>query len=99
MTIDLSKVVFDNDFFTTKIPDGSLLVLNKVEEDFISEEKECVVKAINIQIQIDEDNVVVCPSIIGLGNDLMQITTNYKEHEGEVLTPENMAYCTLEIYE
>lgn len=99
MTIDLSKIVFDNDFFTSKIPDGSLLILNKVDEDFISEGKECVVKAINIQIQINEDNVVVCPSIIGLGNDLMQITTNYKEHEGEVLTPENMAYCTLEIYE
>lgn len=99
MIIDLAKVEFENDFFTTILPDGSLLVLNKVEEDFVSGTESCIIKAINIEIQPDEDTVISCPCVIGMGNDLMQIVTDYTEYEGEVLTPDNMAYCTIEIYE
>ena len=99
MIVDLSKVEFINDFFTASLPDGSLLVLNKVDEDFLAGNDECIVKALNIEIQDTEDNVISCPNVIGLGNDLMQIVTEYTEYEGEVLTPENMGYCTIEIYE
>ncbi len=99
MLINLDKAVFTNDFFTSQLPDGSLLVLNKVDEDFLSDGAECVVKAVNIEIQDTEENIISCPCVIGLGNELMQITTRYKEYEGEVLTPENMVYCTIEVYE
>lgn len=99
MLINLDKAVFTNDFFTSQLPDGSLLVLNKVDEDFLSDGTECVVKAVNIEIQDTEENIISCPCVIGLGNELMQITTEYKEYEGEVLTPENMVYCTIEVYE
>jgi hypothetical protein len=99
MLINLDKAVFTNDFFTSQLPDGSLLVLNKVDEDFLSDGAECVVKAVNIEIQDTEENIISCPCVIGLGNELMQITTEYKEYEGEVLTPENMVYCTIEVYE
>lgn len=98
MTIDLSKIEFNNDFFSVTLPDGSLLVLNKVDEDFTADEEECVVKAINIEIQKEEE-YITCPCIIGLGNDILQINTDYKEYEGEVLTPDNMGYCTIEVYE
>lgn len=98
MTIDLSKVTFTNDFFSTMLPDGDLLVLNKVDEDFLSGTAECIIKAINIEIQ-SEDEAISCPCVIGLGNDLMQINTDYKEYEGKVLTPDNMMYCTIEVYE
>ena len=98
MTIDLSKVEFVNDFFTVTLPDGNLLVLNKVDEDFMADDIECIVKAINIEVQKDGE-YVTCPCVIGLGNDIMQINTEYKEYEGEVLTPENMGYCTIEVYE
>lgn len=98
MTIDLSKVEFVNDFFTVTLPDGNLLVLNKVDEDFMADDVECIVKAINIEVQKDGE-YVTCPCVIGLGNDIMQINTEYKEYEGEVLTPENMGYCTIEVYE
>lgn len=98
MIIDLSKVTFTNDFFSTMLPDGSMLVLNKVDEDFLSGTAECIVKAINIEIQ-SEDEAISCPCVIGLGNDLMQINTDYKEYEGKVLTPDNMMYCTIEVYE
>jgi len=99
MLINLDKAVFTNDFFTSQLPDGSLLVLNKVDEDFLSDGAECVVKAVNIEIQDTEENIISCPCVIGLGNELMRITTEYKEYEGEVLTPDNMVYCTIEVYE
>lgn len=99
MLINLDKAVFTNDFFASQLPDGSLLVLNKVDEDFLSDGAECIIKAVNIEIQDTEGNIISCPCVIGLGNELMQITTRYKEYEGEVLTPENMVYCTIEVYE
>ena len=98
MVIDLSKITFTNDFFSAMLPDGSLLVLNKVDEDFLSGADECIVKAINIEIQ-NEEEAISCPCVIGLGNDLMQINTDHKEYEGKVLTPDNMMYCTIEVYE
>lgn len=101
MTVELAKVNFVNDMFTTILPDGTYLVLNKVDESILIEgaTEEMLVKAINIEIRGTAGNVVTCPSVIGIGNELMQITTEYKEYEGEVLTPDNMEFCTIEIYE
>ena len=99
MIVDLSKVVFTNDFFTTMLPDGDLLVLNKVDEDFLAGGAECIINAINVEIQRTDDTVVSCPCVIGLGNELMQITTEHKEYEGKVLTSENMGVCAIEVYE
>ena len=99
MTIELSKVNFVNDFFSTMLPDGSMLVLNKVDEDFLIDRGEGIIKAINIEVQKTDDTIVTCPCVIGIGNDLMQIKTEYKEYEGKVLTPDNMAFCTVEVYE
>ena len=98
MIIDLSKVNFTIDYFSTILPDGSFLVLNKVDEDFLSDNVECVVKSINIEIQTDEE-IISCPCVIGIGNELMQISTEHKDYEGKVLTPDNMVYCTIEVYE
>ena len=101
MTIDLVNVEFVNDIFSTMLPDGSSIILNKVDENFMVEgEKEgCIVKAVNIEI-IDIDGIAInCPCIIGLGNDYMKINTDYSEYEGAVLTPDNMMYCTIEVYE
>ena len=101
MTIELDKITFVNDLFTTMLPNGSNLIINSVDESFLAqgETEECTVKAINIEIIDVDGNTVPCPCVIGLGNELMQISTNYKEYEGEVLTPENRVYCTIEIYE
>lgn len=99
MQISLDKVTFINDFFSTMLPDGSMLVLNKVDEDLVAEGAECIIKSVNIEIQDTQGNVITCPCVIGLGNDLMQITTNHKEYEGVVLSPDNMVYCTIEVYE
>lgn len=99
MTIDLSKVEFDNDFFSTMLPDGSTFILNKIDENFTTNGDEVIVKAINIEVQDSEENVIHCPCVIGMGNSIMEIKTDYKEYEGKVLTPDNMVYCTIEVYE
>ena len=99
MTIELSDKIFTNDFVSTMLPDGSMLVLNKVDEDFLIDRGEGIIKAINIEIQDTDENIISCPCVIGLGNERMQINTKYTEYEGKVLTPDNMAYCTIEIYE
>jgi hypothetical protein len=101
MTIDLAKVEFVNDFFSTRLPDGGTIILNLVNEDFIIEDtnEECIVKAINIAVYDYEGNTIDCSCVIGMGNDLLKINTDYKEYEGKVLTPDNMVYCTIEIYE
>lgn len=101
MTIDLSKVVFSNDIFTSILPDGGYIVLNKVDENFTADgfTGECVVRNINVEIINVDGNVIMCPCVIGLGNDLMQINTDHTEYEGAVLTPDNMVYCTIEVYD
>lgn len=99
MTIDLAKAKFTNDLFSAMLPDGSLIVLNKIDEDFQVGSSNCVIKGVNIEIQDVQGNTVSCPCVIGLGNELMKINTDYSEYEGAVLTPDNMMYCTIEIYE
>lgn len=101
MTIELSKITFDNDFFSVVLPDGNELVLNKVDEDFVDSTtgEHCVVRNINVAIVDEDGNFVDCPCTIGLSDDIMEIQTNHKQYEGEVLTPDNMEYCTIEVYE
>lgn len=101
MTIDLSKITFENDFFSTMLPDGKYLVLNKIDESMKYQNVEvvCNIKVINIEVQDVDGNATACPCIIGIGNDIMQINTDHTEYEGEVLTPDNMVFCTIEVYE
>lgn len=99
MTIDLAKVEFDNDFFSTILPDGSILTLNKIDESLAVGSGVLDIKAINIEIQKENEEVVYPPSVIGLGDDTLVIKTDYEEYEGKVLTAENMAFCTIEVYE
>lgn len=101
MIIELDKVVFDNDFFSTMLPDGKYLVLNKVDESlkYSDETPECNIKAVNIEIQDLEGNAIACPCIIGIGNEYIKINTEYTQYEGEVLNPDNLAFCTIEVYE
>ena len=101
MTVDLSKVEFTYDFFSSTMPDGSTLILNNVSEDFFTQSnEEVIVKQINILIQpIDGSENILCSSVIGCGNDRMCIKSDYSEYFGKVLTEDNMKYCTIEMYE
>ena len=101
MEIYLKDVILENDFFTIGTPDGGTLRLNKIDEKLnvnaLLEDVE--INRINIEFESYEGTVTLCSSVIGLSNNLMEIQTNIKELEGEVLTAENMQYCTIVVYE
>lgn len=101
MEIYLKDVIFENDFFTIGTPDGGILRLNKIDEKLnvsvLLEDVE--INRINIEFESSEGIVTLYSSVIGLSNNLMKIQTNVKELEGEVLTAENMQYCTIVVYE
>ena len=101
MEIYLKDVILENDFFTIGTPDGGTLRLNKIDEKLnvnaLSEDVE--INRINIEFESYDGTVTLCSSVIGLSNNLMEIQTNIKELEGEVLTAENMQYCTIVVYE
>ena len=101
MEIYLKDVTLENDFFTIGTPDGGTLRLNKIDEKLNVSVllKDVEINRINIEYESSEDTVTLCSSIIGLSNNLMEIQTNIRELEGEVLTAENMQYCTIVVYE
>ena len=101
MEIYLKDVIFENDFFTIGTPDGGTLRLNKIDEKLNVSVllKDVEINRINIEYESSEGIVTLCSSVIGLSNNLMEIQTNNRELEGEVLTAENMQYCTIVVYE
>ena len=101
MEIYLKDVILENDFFTVGTPDGGTLRLNKIDEKLNVSVllKDAEINRINIEYESSEGTVTLCSSIIGLSNNLMEIQTNIRELEGEVLTAENMQYCTIVVYE
>ena len=97
MIVDLSLVTFSNDFFSLPMPDGSRLIMNKINEDFNSE---VVLKNINIVVaSINGEGNILCPSVIGLGNKYLKINSDYEEYLGKLLNEDNMKYCTMEIFD
>lgn len=101
MILDLANVRFTTDFFSASMPDGSLLVLNNVNENFIGDDgNETEVKRINILVEpVDGSENIACSSVIGMGNDYLMLKSDYAEYLGKVLTEDNMKYCTMELYE
>ena len=99
MVIDLSKINFVNDFFYADLSDGSVLVLNNVNESVKSEEEIADIKQINLQVVRLDSTILPCSSIIGLGNDILIIKTDYKEYEGKILSIDTKDYCMVEVYE
>lgn len=99
MTLNLSNVTFDNDFFNKSLANGGMLVLNNVNESLraVGETSDVVISIVNIVIISAEEDIYSCPCIIGLDSELVKIKTDHKEIEGSPLTEENMKFCTLEV--
>lgn len=98
MTVNLSEIEFDYDFFSLPLPDGNTLIMNQVNEDFLTDEDEVVVKGVNIVVALEDGSGnIPCSSVIGMANDYFTIQSGYAEYQGKVLTSDNMRYCTLEI--
>ena len=100
MTLDLSEVDFSYDFFTSTMPGGNHLVLNKIDEDFISSGMETKVNGINIVVELlDTEESILCSSVIGTSNDYIAVKSSYKELQGKTLDTDNMKFCTIEMFE
>ena len=99
MTLNLSEVEFDYDFFSLPLPSGNTLIMNKVDEDFVSEGgKKTVVKRVNIVVALEDGSgAFQCTSVIGMPCEYFTIDSGYPEWRGKVLTADNMQYCTMEI--
>lgn len=98
MLLKLGEIVFDYDFFTTSMPNGSYLVMNKIKESLKHREDTLELDRVNIAVYL-EDEIVPCSSVIGMSNDYIGISTDHKELEGKTLSSENMQYCIMELYE
>lgn len=93
MTIDLSKVSFINDFFSLDMPSGNLLILNKINENLLVKGEESSIQGINVIVVVyPTGESVKCPSVIGVSNEYLSITSDYPEYLGKVLTEETMKY-------
>lgn len=100
MTLNLAEIEFDYDFFSTTMPDGSLLILNKVSESLPSKNGEVEIKGINIIIQpLGAEEYLICSSVIGMSNDYLSLNSDYPDLLGHVLTEDNLEYCTMELFE
>ena len=100
MTLDLSEVGFSYDFFTSTMPGGNQLVLNKIDEDFISSGMETKVNGINIVVELlDTEESILCSSVIGTSNAYIAVESSYKELQGKALDTDNMKFCTIEMFE
>ena len=100
MTLDLSEVDFSYDFFTSTMSGGNKLVLNKIDEDFISSGMETKVNGINIVVELlDTEESILCSSVIGTSNDYIAVKSSYKELQGKTLDTDNMKFCTIEMFE
>lgn len=115
MVLDLSQIEFQNDFFTFDLPDGSVIVFNRISEDFVASVNTSVktrsadlsktdIHRINIQVTKYDDygnitEVISTSDVIGFSDVMYRITTEYTQYEGSNLTEENMKYCKLEYYE
>lgn len=100
MTIDFSKLKFESDTFNVVIPSGDYLTINKVNESVLFDDVVASLDAINIQIEKRADGKIIqCPSVIGIGNGIVEVRTEHKEYLGKILNSKNMDYCTLEVFE
>lgn len=98
MIFDLSKIEFVNDMFSTDLPNGDLLVLNKLDEAFAVAgfTKEVKFNRINIEVVKADGSSVPCISVVGMSDDYISITTKYSELEGSILSMDNLDKCFIE---
>lgn len=104
MEIKLEQEAFINDMFMVTIPSGASLVFNIIDEELSEKDHKSIlnVNRINIQAITEENGITYytdCSSVIGLGDPVIKIVTDYKELEGKVLTKDNMHLCRVIVYE
>lgn len=96
MIFDLSKVEFSNDVFKYEIESGTLIFYS-VNESIKRDDLEVPIKRVVVAIEDLDENQTILSSIIGLENDGYLVSSDDSSLEGQMLTTDNIASCTLEI--
>lgn len=96
MLFDLSKVEFVNDVFKYEIESGTL-ILYAVNESIKRDDLEVPIKRVVVAVEDLEENQTILSSIIGFEKDGYLVSSDNSTLEGQMLTTDNIASCTLEI--
>ena len=96
MLFDLSKVEFVNDVFKHEIESGTL-IFYAVNESIKRDDLEIPIKRVVVAVEDLEENQTILSSIIGFEKDGYLVSSDNSTLEGQMLTTDNIASCTLEI--
>ena len=96
MIFDLSKVEFANDVFKYEIESGTLIFYS-VNESIKRDDLEVPIKRVVVAIEDLDENQTILSSIIGFEKDGYLVSSDDSALEGQMLTTDNIASCTLEI--
>lgn len=95
MTFDLSKVEFANDVFKYEIESGTL-IFYAVNESIKRDDLEVPIKRVVVAVEDLDENQTILSSIIGFEKDGYLVSSDDSTLEGQMLTTDNIASCTLE---
>ena len=96
MIFDLSKVEFVNDVFKYEIESGTLIFYS-VNESIKRDDLEVPIKRVVVAVEDLNENQTILSSIIGFEKDGYIVSSDDSTIEGQMLTIDNIASCTLEI--
>ena len=96
MIFDLSKVEFANDVFKYEIESGTLIFYS-VNESIKRDDLEVPIKRVVVAVEDLDENQTILSSIIGFEKDGYLVPSDDSTLEGQMLTTDNIASCTLEI--
>lgn len=96
MIFDLSKVEFANDVFKYEIESGTL-VFYSINESIKRDDLEVPIKRVVVAVEDLNENQTILSSIIGFEKDGYLVSSDDSTLEGQMLTTDNIASCTLEI--
>lgn len=96
MIFDLSKVEFANDVFKYEIEIGTLIFYS-VNESIKRDDLEVPIKRVVVAVEDLNENQTILSSIIGFEKDGYLVSSDDSTLEGQMLTTDNIASCTLEI--
>lgn len=96
MIFDLSKVEFANDVFRYEIESGTLIFYS-VNESIKRDDLEVPIKRVVVAVEDLDENQTILSSIIGFEEDGYLVSSDDSTLEGQMLTTDNIASCTLEI--
>jgi len=93
---------FVNGSYSVPVTDSYFITFNMVDESYRNTGRDVVIKQMNVVAQLftgDSVQQIVCPSVIGLSNDLLSIQSEDPTLNGRRITLDNLGQWGVEINE